>query len=113
MIEIKYYGGEMLIDPQGYFNSTNATIWKFRKLVKLSSASDLIYGTKAIESWIMAVEIEIVVAYNSLQRISKLKIENKFSGSPSDLKKLESRKRKFEKFKAILSESAVSHAGRR
>lgn len=42
MIEIKYSSGEMLIDPQSYFDSGNATAGKFRKIIKLSADSDLI-----------------------------------------------------------------------
>lgn len=107
MIEIRYLNGEISIDPQRYFDSGSATIGKFRKLVKLSFESDLIYGTNATETWSETVD-DLLFQLNC-----DIDTAKKFNLPPADLKKLESRKRKFEKFKAILSESAVSHAGRR
>lgn len=122
MIEIKYSSGEMLIDSQSYFDSRNATAGKFRKIIKLSADSDLIYGTKAVEAWIVAVNEElskipalVTVAVDDHERNvdrvnqtewdyerKKKAIELFRKRLNNKLKKISTRKRKFEKFMEIL-----------
>lgn len=129
MIEIKYYNGEMLIDPQYYFDSGNATVGKFRKIIKLSAESDLIYGTNAIEAWIAAVNEELskilvlakvemddhkrnVDRANQTAEKEKWDYERKkkvielfCKRLNNKLKKISTRKRKFEKFSEILNKT--------
>lgn len=96
MIEIKYASGVMQIVPHRFFNSPSATAEKFRKLVKLSAESDLIYGTDAVKSWTEIVDDELYLL--SLE----IKVEKNVYEASDNLKKLERRKRKFERFKEIL-----------
>lgn len=106
MIDIKYHGGEMLIEPRSYFRSRNATAGKFRKLARLSAESDLIYGTKAIEAWIEAVNEELRMLNDEIEAK-----KDTYDSSKSGLRKrLESRKRKFEKFRGIAENTTVLHA---
>lgn len=126
MIEIKYYNGEMLIEPQYYFDSGNATVGKFRKIIKLSVESDLIYGTKAIEAWIAAVneelskipaleQVEMDDHERNVGRVNQTAEKEKWDYEQkkkvielfrkrlnNKLKKISTRKRKFEKFSEIL-----------
>lgn len=107
MIEIKYHSGEMLIDPQKYFSSGNATTGKFRKLARLSAESDLIYGTKTVAAWIESVDEELQMLNDD---IKAEKDANDIFKSGL-LKRLESRKRKFEKFREILEKCAEKTNG--
>lgn len=131
MIEIKYHSGEILIDPQSYFSSRNATVGKFRKIIKLSAESDLIYGTKAVGVWIEAVDEElskipalVKVAMDDHKRdvdkFNQTAKKEKWDHEKSQkvielfrkrlnnkLKKISTGKRKFEKFREILNKTRI------
>ena len=83
-VEIKYYEGQITIHPKTFYESGG--IGAFRKIVKLSVKSDLIYGTKAVETW----RNTLYDAVNNLKDIE------------NPTKAEERRKGKLEKFVLIL-----------
>ena len=84
VIEIKYHEGQITIHPDCFYVDMGITA--FRKLIKLSVKSDLIYGTDAIGKWRNTL-------YNAI---------NDLKNTKNPTKAEERRKGKLEKFKQIL-----------
>lgn len=126
MVIIKYDAGEMQINAKLYLNSKNATIGKFNTLINMSIESDRAYATNAVNAWFTAIDEEIndvpelikLAEYNHAVNVkyftqtakeknwddAKLlkKINSSCNQLNNNLKKITTRKRKYEKFKTIL-----------
>lgn len=57
-VEIRYSCSCMEIRAGFFLNSRNATVKAFRRLIRLSVQSDLLYGTCAVSQWKEALATE-------------------------------------------------------
>ncbi|WP_297956266.1 hypothetical protein [uncultured Ruminococcus sp.] len=101
----------LTMDTDKFLNKARITVREVRILAKLATASDLIYGTNAVEVWKSAIgeRVELCVygmkQQDALRHTALERGDHKAHKAAIDkLKKVDSKRRKYMKFITIFEE---------